>query len=308
MNDTSNDAPAASAAKSGEHWTRIDQKRVPVRRWYNFPQILAHMNQKVCGEPLERKGAGLNRRLEQILNGETLARGLSIGSGSGAKEMRLIGLGLVERFDLYEAAEGRVEQGRETARKNGLSDRVTFHLVTEDGFPDVAGYDLVYWNAALHHMLDVKAAVAFSADVLRPGGVFAIDEYVGPDRFQWTPLSLDAANRLRATLPRRMFENPDAPKKPFPRALKRPTVESVVRTDPTESVQSSRIVASVREVFPDAEIAITGGAMFHLVLRQIAGNMTERDDAKLIPLILLIDDLLAAQDDYHFATAVARKP
>jgi hypothetical protein len=35
-------------------------------------------------------------------------------------------------------------------------------------------------------MFDVDGAVAWSKTVLKPGGVMYVEEFVGPDRFQWS--------------------------------------------------------------------------------------------------------------------------
>jgi len=55
-------------------------------------------------------------------------RGVSVGCGSGIKEMMLVRAGIVERFELFEISEHRVNLGIETAEKRGISDRIEFHL------------------------------------------------------------------------------------------------------------------------------------------------------------------------------------
>jgi SAM-dependent methyltransferase len=323
----------SNALRSGSHWTKHDKKASKHKRWYNIQAVREHVNRKICGAPLRSRSEGLVKELEQQTGGKTLANAISIGGGYGQSEMDLILNGHVHSFDIYEASEGRVDGGRKLAEKFGISDKVTFHLVTEDGFPDVSDFELVYWKAALHHMPDVDDAVRWSRAALAKGGFFVMDEYVGPNRFQWTTKSLDLANALRAVLPDAFFLPDKAPAanpkpgflermqtrvgmikpeqalSPEPvtkKQLNRPTPLSVAKVDPTESVDSQNIVAAFRKHFPDSDIKITGGAIYHLVFRGIADYVDGEDYADFVDLVLKTDDLLAETGDYHFAVAVAQ--
>jgi len=44
--------------------------------------------------------------------------------------------------------------------------------------------DFVHWNNALHHMLNFEKAVQWSYQILKVDGVFYMDDFVGPSRFQ----------------------------------------------------------------------------------------------------------------------------
>ena len=74
-------------------------------------------------------------------------------------------------------------------------------------------YELVHWNNSLHHMLNVEEAVEWSWKVLKPGGLFYINDIVGPDRFQWTDTMLLEATAVRQSLPERFLVNPRNPSK-----------------------------------------------------------------------------------------------
>lgn len=111
------------------------------------------------------------------------SKGLSVACGEGRKEMSLVSAGIVEHFDLFEISAARVERGRALAEKKGIADKLTFHVC--DAFStDVGQYDIVYWNNALHHMLDTTEAVAWSHERLVRGGSFVMDDYVGRNRLQ----------------------------------------------------------------------------------------------------------------------------
>jgi hypothetical protein len=88
------------------------------------------------------------------LGGHPLRLGVSVGCGDGTKEMTLLRSGVVERFVLYEVAEARIANGMANAAKWNLSDRVEFRREIVNFAAGDPTYDLVYWNNALHHMLD----------------------------------------------------------------------------------------------------------------------------------------------------------
>ena len=71
--------------------------------WWNNTLVLRHVNRLVCGQPIKLFSAGCRAKLrDQLGYGVCLRRGVSIGCGTGVKEMSMIMDGLVECFDLYE--------------------------------------------------------------------------------------------------------------------------------------------------------------------------------------------------------------
>ncbi len=299
---------SSPAEASGKYWDkRSDPTEATKRRWFDSELIVKHCNAKIAGKPLSGRGAGIRARLQQFAHEQPISRGVSVACGSARTELGLLMAGLVETFDLYEASRVRLEQARSYATKHNVVDRVRFNLVTGPDLPDVENADLVYWKAALHHMLDTRAAVEWSRDALRAGGLLVVDEYVGPNRFQWTKLSLEASDRVRQALPERFFHNPRDPAKPYPRLTPRVNRDKLIAQDPTEAADSENIVPAIGDVFPGAEIIPTGGAVYHLALRGVMDNFQPEDDP-IIQLVLLADDLLERQGEFHHATAFARRP
>lgn len=299
---------------SGDYWTKRDERDAARGesksrlRWFEYEQVLAHVNAKLWpSQPSVKRGDGPNLLFKSKLNGQVLKRAISIGCGNGTKEMRLITMGLVEHFDLYEASSGRIEQGHEVAKKLGVEDKVTFHFVEDMGLPNVSDYDLVYWNAALHHMLDTPYAVAWSRHILKDGGFFFMDDYVGSNVFQWSDLCINTMNSILKVLPDRLFVNPENPDKPLPRIIERPDPVRVLRRDPTEAIDCERIIPALKLHFPEAEIYPVGGSVYHKIFMEIGHNLDPDKDSDLIGLFLLMDDQLLARGDYHMCVAIAQK-
>lgn len=275
-------------------------------RWWQSPSILVHLNRIVCGTSLQGPWAGLKSRIQKIAP-DGFNRGISIGCGAGAKGIQLVKSGLVKHFDLFEISPTRVEQGLRLAQANGIDKQVSYFL--ENAFDQTLGtYDLVYWNNALHHMLDVGAAITWSRAHLIPGGWFVMDDFVGPSRFQWSDANLEYATRVRCLLPERFLRNPSDLTKQLPVEVRRPTVGSMIKDYPTEASDSDRILSSLIKIFPDALIIPTGGFLYNLALNDVIAHFDEtRDDLPLLQSILMSDEFLAFGGMTHYATALAQR-
>lgn len=224
------------------------------------------------------------------------------------KEMKLLREGVVQAFDLYELADTRIAAGREMAQKQQLL--LHAHFIQGDAFQlanEPEQYDLVHWNNSLHHMLNVEAAVDWSWKILKPGGLFYMDDFVGPDRFQWSPQMLLAATAVRQSLPDRLLVNPHKPATMLPRIVKKPDPEKLRQSDPSEAADSSRILNCVQRRFPGADIVLTGGVIYHLALSDLLANFTEEGDLPLLERLLEVDDICTAMGETHYATALAFK-
>ncbi len=310
-------------------WSERSKTKHVRLRWWHSQCVVKHINQKICGQPLEAFSGGINQRLLEISEGKTLSKGISVGCGNGQKEMDLLKKGLIGHFHLYELAEARIEQGKQLAKTWQLEDRVTFHNGNAFEVETTAeSFDFVHWNNSLHHMLDVEQAVRWSHHILRRGGLFYMDDFIGPSRFQWSDRNLALVDRILKILPEKYLVKPPGglrkkgikgqikgllgkfflkgPKNLI-RSAKRPTVERMIEMDPSEAADSGRILEMVKRYFPSAEIVLTGGAVYHLALNDIIYNFDDDRDKHLMELLLVIDDLCSELGENHYATAIGVK-
>lgn len=307
----SNDQGEALATAAA-HWTGRELELFSADSWWQQPLVVEHVNERICGERIAGLAGGDERLLRSRLGGRTLGRGVSVGAGNGMKEMVLLRAGLVEHFDLYEIAESRIAFGREVAEQYGIADRITWHHEIDLAAAHPPA-DLVYWNNALHHMLDVAQAVRWSRSTLADGGIFFVNDFVGPNRMQWSDEMVAAANRVRARLPKRLFvKEPAAGAGPLrrlrrrrPRRVSRPDPAEMRRRDPTESADSESILPAIADTFPSAEVIATGGVVYHLALEGLYGNL-EPGDAELLGELLRQDAELADAGLTHYAVVIAQ--
>lgn len=290
--------------KTSEHWSKV--KPTGLTRWWNNPTIVDHVNKLICGEDVHGPSAGIFRRLQSLAQGKRFEKGISIACGNGAKELQLLKNGIVDHFDLFEISHSRVEQGEKLARELGLQNKVRFHVANVFDQNLDGNFDLVYWDSALHHMLDVHAAVKLSHDILSKGGCFFMHDYVGASRFQWSDFQCKVATQARELLPKRLLRDPSHENAFLPTQISAPNVRDLISMDPSEAADSDNIISSVKNIFPNVDITYTGGAIYHMTLNDVIANFEPEDEPLLLSLLLL-DTALIELGESHFAVASAIK-
>jgi SAM-dependent methyltransferase len=295
-------------AVAADRWDRKQSatSHLPTR-WWQSNTINRHINDKLHGSPIPGLSAGFRRFLERAADGRRFQRAISVGCGSGQKERALLQMRLVEHFDLFEISGVRIGRGKDLYAQAGLSDRARF--IHGDAFEltEPNSYDLVHWDGSLHHMLDVLAAMEWSRTVLKDDGWIAVNEFIGPTRFQWSDRELTWARRVREMLPPEFLTNCRSEIAPL-LPIRRPTIEQMITMDPSEAADSSRIVEAAATLFPAGAWTMTGGAVYALALNDIIGNFERLPNGeRWLQWCLAMDDLLSDLGENHYGAFIAPK-
>lgn len=267
----------------------FDDVHLQAANWWIIPAVRARWNEKITGRadvPYEPYV------VDKYLKDKHDLRMLSLGSGVCSHEMafaRHPQFGLIECVDITPGLLGKAEA---QAREEGLRNmRFEVRDVNAMPWPEAA-YDIVFFHAALHHFRDVPAVVAGVHRALRPGGLLIFNDYVGPNRLQWTQTQLDAANKLLRQLPaacRQRFMS-----RRFKTQVSGPGWLRMLISDPSEAVESEAIRPAVHRHFRVLEEKAIGGNVLTLVLKDIAHHFL-RDDAMTQKLLR---ELFAAEDRF----------
>lgn len=285
----------------GRRWSQ-DLGRPLRTRWWESPAIMRHIHRKLVSDAPFSVYWG-----KDILRntGRTFSRALSVGCGNAFKEISILKSGVVEHFDLFELAPKMIIDAKASADAAGVRERCTFHFGNFFESPKNCpeNYDLVFWSGSLHHMFDAREAVRISHSVLKPGGYFYCDEYVGRNHFQYSMLEITIANGVRVLLPQEVFKAPNGDL--YPVLTNRPNREQMIAVDPSEAADSENILPAIREAFPQAHIIPLGGVVYNLALMGVLVNIP--DDCNLLQELLQIDDDANDHGIYQYAFALARK-
>lgn len=280
-------------------------------RWWQSQKIIEHINFLVCGEKISGASQGLIEVVKRDFSFcVPFEKGISVGCGAGQKEINLVKQGIVESFFLYELSDERIKIGRDLVEQHGLAEKV--HFVHGDAFEMLErkeSFDLVHWNNSLHHMMNVSEAVEWSKDILKKGGLFYMDDFIGATRFQWSDRQLEMATMVREIFrDSKYLIDPRDKTKVLSSQIRRPNAEALEKDDPSEAADSSNILTAVKTFFPNAFLQETGGVIYHLVLNDMLANFGENNNDKLfLDLLLLIDSLCCELGETQYGVGLALK-
>lgn len=137
-----------------------------------------------------------------------LANCLSLGCGTGHLERTMVQYGVFEHCDAYDVSEASVRIARELASKAGI-DAIDYHVADINTLVlEPARYDAVWVNAAMHHFLELEHILSQIHRTLRPEGLLILNEYVGPNRFQFSQRQKEIGTLCLNLLPRRYRQLP----------------------------------------------------------------------------------------------------
>ena len=302
------DQPFSSVHSSiAQHWNQHSkvEKKGPVSRWWKSKIIWQHINKNYYDIDSSEKFAFHNFVEARISSCEAI-HALSIGCGEAHKEIRLLQKGIVSSFDLFDLSSERLSKARQSAKDLNLSSRINFNnsdFLSQ--FPRKK-YDLIYWHAALHHMLDVPEAVSWCKDSLREGGFFVFNEYVGPNRFQWPEDDLEIINDIRHTIPQSIMKRAKNNGVKVKKLKRPPSLQRMIKTDPSEAADSERILTSIQRSFASVDMLRLGGIVYMAALGDVVTYVQTPQEIAWLNACLQLDKVLARMDRFYFASGICK--
>jgi len=268
----------------------------------------------------------VNRRINRMISGDAKTEyweyvgakyfgaasdlvGLSLGCGAGTREMNWAGLGRFSRIDAYDVSPSQIKAATDAATARGLGGVLNFQVgsVYDLAIPDGA-YDVVFVEHALHHFTPLREVLERIERMLSARGLFVVNEFVGPTRFQWTPRQLEAVNASLALLPETYRRRTGG--LGIKTRNTRPSILRMLMSDPSEAVESARIRPLLGEMFDVIETRDYGGTALSLVLSEIAQNFADDDagSARALQMLFEAEDLLLDSGELtsDFALIVCR--
>jgi ubiquinone/menaquinone biosynthesis C-methylase UbiE len=259
--------------RGGRMSRRWDHLTYSPKNWWDIPQVMERWNRMISGDPATDY---FTYFLKRYFTGRSAMMALSLGCGTGHRELDLAGLGRFERIDAVDLSEKRITHAKFKAREHGYENLIRYIAgnVFEVDLPD-SHYDLVIAEQSLHHFSPLETILRKIAASLKPDGYLLFNEFTGPSRFQWTDRQLEAVNGLLAVMPRRYRVRWRS--RSVKRVVHRPGRLGMILYDPSEAVESSRILPLVTELFDVVELKGYGGTVLQLLFNDIAHNFLVKD-------------------------------
>jgi SAM-dependent methyltransferase len=245
-----------------------------LNNWMANTAVLMHLNERATGDPARD---WLSSWAHRWFVGESL-RVLVLGCGEGWLERAVAQWPFVARIDAVDFAEEAVARAREAGR--GIAN-LHYGVVdlNRDELPSDT-YDVVVAHSVLHHVANLEHAYAQIERSMRADATLIVNEYVGPNRFQYSDDVLNIMNTLLACIG-------EPPKR-------RPSVEEMIAGDPTEAVRSEELLDFTSRVFEVLEKKSIGGTILqHLLYETISRFRFENPrDRSILEMFCTIEAML----------------
>ena len=292
-------------------WGNPDQWTATGLHWTHLPEVLRRISERVTGDPALTTWAWFFQHVGQH-RPLPLGRVLVLGCGHGHLERAIARHGgLVDSLVAVDLSPQALAGARAQAEAEGLA--IEYRQADMNQLPlgqpgfEAGSFDAVLGVSGVHHCEALESLYDGVATLLKPGGWFFLDEYVGPTRFQWTDGQLRLINELLDMLPPRLRMSRDGRLRAQQR---RPTIEEMISGDASEAVRSAEIVPLLDRRFEVVSLRPYGGSILQVLLAEIAQHYLEPAERPYL------DALLAAEDELHrsgrldddFACVIARVP
>lgn len=287
-----------------DQWKITNKERFS---WWIIPEVLKRYNYLITGDENVSYYQYVSEKY--FSNRENLI-GLSLGCGTGKRELEWVRFSDFRKIEAYDISESSIDIARQEAREAGYANIIDYKVGDIYSIELAENrYDAIFVEQSLHHFSPLEALLARISKWLSSSGLLVVNEYVGPSRFQWTDRQLEIANKIRSILPgkyRTHIVDGSVNKK-----IVRPSRLSMIMRDPSEAVESSKIMPLLNRMFEIVEVRPYYGAILHLLFEGIAPNFLSQDEEgqKYLRLCFEIEDIVTetGQVQSDFALIVCKK-
>ncbi len=291
---------AAEGKKWGGHLA-VEASR-EMHAWIDHPSIQAHYASRMTID-----GIPWRQWVVRSL-GAPAARSMELGCGSGSLSLQLHALGSTRQIEGFDASPERIEEAE--ARRRAAGAAGGFRVEDANRVRLAPGaYDLIVSCHSFHHFQELEHVMVEVLEALTPGGLFILEEFVGPTQFQWTDRQIAITRDLMAAIPERYRMLRWGAVKPYE---DRPTVADVVAASPFESIRSAEIVPLFERYFEILHRRKLGGTIQHLLYNGIMHNFPpgEPEAEAILSRVWKSEDALvdAGEVPSDFQLLVGRRP
>lgn len=287
-----------AAARVRSTW---DEDDLPGSNWWQVDAVRARWNKLITGhEQTIYPDYVVNKWLQQTQG----LRLLSIGCGTGQRELEFAKHPQFAQVDAFDIAPKAIEDAKASAAQLGLHN-CNFYVgdVYADAWPE-HGYDVVLFHSSLHHFKQIDTLLHKVKRTLKPGGWLVINEYVGANRFQFPAARNKAVQQVYARVVPSAFKTRKG-SNAYKSRVYFPGLLRMVISDPSEAVESATILPLLNQQFKPVEQKNYGGNLITFILKDIAHHFNKPEAQPVLQtLFALEDEWLAQQQQSDFVFAI----
>lgn len=255
--------------------------------WWLVPLVQQRWNLLITGDSNSDYAEYV---VQKYLSGRFNLKLLSPGCGTGNKELKFARFKNFSSVEAFDVSPKRIKVARQTVSESGYKN-VNFTISDALKFNYGSGnYDVIVFDSFLHHVQNLDEILDKVKYSLKPDGLLLINEYVGPNRFQFPGEQIIAANEIFSKIPADKRKRWKSDK--IKSRIYKPGLLRMVLSDPSEAVNSERILVKVRDRFKTLEEKPYGGNILQLVLKDISHNFINesRESTELLQYLFNAED------------------
>lgn len=268
--------------------------------WMTALPVLLYLNERSTGHPARD---WLTAWAPRYMPGDHVSA-LVLGCGEGWLERALARHPWVGHIDACDFAAEAVARARAVAPA-----KIDYRVLDLNRDAIDGTYDVVIAHSVLHHVENLEHAYAQIERALKPEGTLLVNEYAGPNRFQYSDDVHAMINGLLRALPPYLRRGALTGRTYEEKA--RPTVEEMIHNDPSEAVRAEELMPMLRERFDVVEQRDLGGTLMQHVLYDIVLNFRFEDPVarSLLEMMLAFESALVDEGRLAsgFVLCAARK-
>ncbi|MGH6869486.1 MAG: class I SAM-dependent methyltransferase, partial [Methylocella sp.] len=249
MTQEGQSAGAAKARKVASFWDENAGRHCePFAHWESPAPIQHALNKLVTGDIAIHPPGWFMQHYGPF------ARVAELGCGDGILVHFLLAGDPGLTVDAYDISTASLARAAERIKTHcGTTERCRFLPIdlNKDVLP-AAAYEAVLTTGAMHHVENLDFCFGNIARSLRPGGYLWLNDYVGPNRFQWSNTQMRLADELLGLVPK-AWRRRDKVTRCDARALR--------AMDPSEAVASQHIEAALTAHFEIVQKWPRGGTL-----------------------------------------------
>lgn len=280
----------SNARKVAANWDRTE---LPPSNWWNVPAVRKRWEEKITDG---RSPSYPDLVHDLFLLGKTDLSMASPGCGTGSHERFFVPFPEITRIDAFDISEASIAKARENnPGKVNYQVKDFYSWMQED-----TSYDIIFFYSSLHHFKNLDHVIPAIKRKLNPEGILIIHEYVGPDRMMWTRAQRRYGRDTLKKLPgeRRTFVMGNGIKK----RIYRPGIWRTLLSDPSESVESSKILPLLHQYYKPVYERGFGGSILHPLLKDISHHFLDdiQETRHWLELLFQEEDLFLKKYPHDF--------
>lgn len=277
-----------------------NEDTLPSSNWWQVNKVRARWNMLITGD---ENTLYPDYFVNKYLKNKTRLQLLSIGCGTGKREIEFAKHACFEQVLAIDIAPKTIQEAHETAKALNLKN-CTFAVadVYKESF-ESSKFDVVLFHSSLHHFSQIDKLLTRIRKTLKPDGLLIINEYVGANRFQYDKARMNRVAKVYQTVIPEKFK-----KRKFSNSIKKrvyfPGLLRMVIADPSEAVEANSILSILSKQFTLLEQKNYGGNLLTFALKDIAHNFNTDDATPVLQKLFALEDELMKEEnksDYVFA-------